>query len=121
MEILHQVNKYTVTFEINDDVEPTDEMVPNQNSVTCTQNTKVCKYIDNIHHIRETELESVSHAVYLDTELVDKLMWTKHMNQTTAKVTWTLIFVRLNLCVASQNIRETAYKTMVVPSRSMPA
>ncbi len=36
----------------------------------------------HIYHIRETELESVSHAAYLDTELVEKLTWTKHINQT---------------------------------------
>ncbi len=60
--------------------------------------------------------ETVSHAAYLGAEIDDKLTWAKHIDRTTAKATHTLNFVHWNVCVASQNIKETAYKTPVKPS-----
>ncbi len=78
--------------------------------------TRSRKPVNHTYHLRETELASVSHAAYLGTELDDKLTWTKHIDQTTAKASRTLNFVRRNLRVASQHVKETAYKSLVRPS-----
>ncbi len=80
-------------------------------NVTCTR-----RPVHHMYHIEETELENVSHAAYLGAEINGKLTWTKHIDQTTAKVTQTLNFVHQNLHVASQNIKEITYNTLVRPS-----
>ncbi len=61
-------------------------------------------------------LETVSQAAYLGAELDDKLTWTPHINQVIAKSTRTLNFVRRNVRVASQSVKETAYKSLVKPT-----
>ncbi len=59
-------------------------------------------------------LETVSQAAYLGVELDDKLTWTPHINQVTAKSTRTLNFVRRNVRVASQSVKETAYISLII-------
>ncbi len=53
----------------------------------------------------------------MGAERDDKVMWTKHIDQTIANATRTLNFVHQNLCVASQNIKEMAY---TIPAWAMP-
>ena len=64
----------------------------------------------------ETVSQAASQAAYLRVELDDKLAWTLHVNQTTSKATRTLNFVRKNVTVASQPVKETPYKSLVRPS-----
>ncbi len=61
-------------------------------------------------------LETVSQAACLGVELDDKLTWTPHINQVTAKSTRPLKFVRRNVRMASQSVKETAYKSLVRPA-----
>ncbi len=66
--------------------------------------------------LRGNLLETLSQAAYLGVELDDKLTWTPHINQVTAKSTRTLNFVRRNVRVAPQSVKETAYKSLVRPA-----
>ncbi len=71
--------------------------------------TRSRKHIKTQYTLRGNLLETVSQAAYFGVELDDKLTWTPHINQSTR----TLNFVRRNVRVASQTVKETAYKSLV--------
>ncbi len=78
--------------------------------------TRWRKLIKIQYTLRGNLLQTVSQAAYLGVELDDKLTWTPHKNQDTAKSTITLNFVRRSVRVASQSVKETAYKSLVRPA-----
>ena len=60
-------------------------------------------------------LETVSSVKYLGVTLTKDLTWNEHINTICSKANKTLGFLRRNLKIGSQRIKETAYKTYVRP------
>ena len=60
-------------------------------------------------------LESVQHAKYLGVTISTDLKWNTHIQQTAAKANKSLCFIRRNLKVQSQTIKERAYQTLIRP------
>ena len=58
-------------------------------------------------------LESVQHAKYLGVTISTDLKWNTHIQQTAAKANKSLCFIRRNLKVQSQTIKERAYQTVI--------
>ena len=61
------------------------------------------------------ELETVTKAKYLGVTLTNNMSWSEHINAITAKANKTLGFLKRNVKISSQNIKEIAYKTYVRP------
>ena len=62
-----------------------------------------------------TTLEAVTSAKYLGVTISDDLSWDKHIDNITKKANATLGFLRRNLKVTSEELKATAYKTLVRP------
>ena len=60
-------------------------------------------------------LEHVPSAKYLGVTLSHDMRWNTHINNITRKANQTLGFLRRNLQVASEDLKSTAYKTLVRP------
>jgi hypothetical protein len=60
-------------------------------------------------------LESVQHPKYLGVTIWTDLKWNTHIKQTAAKANKSLCFIRKNLKVQSQTIKERAYQTLIRP------
>jgi hypothetical protein len=58
-------------------------------------------------------LESVQHAKYLGVTISTDLKWNTHIQQTATKVNKSLCFIRRNLKVQSQTIKERVYQTLI--------
>ena len=58
-------------------------------------------------------LESGQHAKYLGVTISTDLKWNTHIQQTAAKANKSLCFIRRNLKVQSQTIKERAYQTQI--------
>jgi hypothetical protein len=63
-----------------------------------------------------TSLESVDTSTYLGVDLSAQLDWGPHITKITNKSNRTLGFIKRNLQVGSQHIKEVAYQTLVRPS-----
>ena len=70
------------------------------------------KYPYTLHH---QVLERVDSATYLGVELSADLSWARHMNKTTAKANRQLAFLKRNIPIQNQKLKETAYKGIVRP------
>ena len=60
-------------------------------------------------------LEAVDHAKYLGVELSNNMGWNRHIQSITSKASKSLGFIKRNIKVKNQAVRETAYKTLVRP------
>ena len=60
-------------------------------------------------------LESVQHAKYIGVTISTDLKWNTHIQQTAAKAHKSLCFIRRNLKVQSQAIKERAYQILIRP------
>ena len=60
-------------------------------------------------------LESVQHAKYLGVTILTDLKWNTHIQQTATTANKSLCFIRRNLKVQSQIIKERAYQTLIRP------
>ena len=60
-------------------------------------------------------LESVQHTKYLGVTISTDLKWNTHIQQTAAKANKSLCFIKRNLKVQSQTIKERAYQTLIKP------
>ena len=60
-------------------------------------------------------LESVPSAKYLGVTISEDLRWTDHIDSITKKANKTLGFLKRNIRVHNQNLKATAYKTLVRP------
>ena len=67
------------------------------------------------YHIKDTDLEAVDIATYLGVEVSKELTWHKQVSKVAAKGNRVLGFVRRNITITSQCIKELAYKTLVRP------
>ena len=76
-----------------------------------TKRTPIHFYYNMYGHI----LESVKHAKYLGITISSDLKWNTHIQQTAAKANKSLCFIRRNLKVQSQKIKERAYQTIIRP------
>ena len=72
--------------------------------------------VTTCYNLRGHHLHTVDSAPYLGVELDNKLNWSPHINKVTTKATRSLNFVRRNLRVTSQKVKESAYKSLVRPT-----
>ena len=77
--------------------------------------TRSKKLIDTTYYLHNTKLESTSSAKYLGVTIAEDLTWNKHINNITKKANQTLGFLRRNIKVHSEELKSTAYKTLVRP------
>ena len=61
------------------------------------------------------QLETVHHYPYLGVELSEDLGWEIHINKVTSTANRTLGFLRRNIYMCPQDIKEQAYKSLVRP------
>ena len=65
--------------------------------------------------LHQQVLKRVDSATYLGVELSKDLTWAHHMNKTTMKANRQLGFLRRNIPIRNQNLKEIAYKGIVRP------
>ena len=80
--------------------------------LTVTRKRKVIKY-DYVLHGQV--LEHVSAAKYLGVTVSSDLRWNRHVAAVTSKANSTLGFLKRNLQVKSEDLKTTAYKSLVRP------
>ena len=78
--------------------------------VTRSNSPKQHKYTLGTHTLQETKTHT-----YLGVELSGDLKWTNHINRITAKANRALGFIRRNLHPCPQDLKVTAYQTLVRP------
>ena len=71
--------------------------------------------IINTYRLHGHVLESVSSAKYLGVTLTKNLTWNSHIDNVCKKANKTLGFLRRNLKIGSQKVKDMAYKTFVRP------
>ena len=71
--------------------------------------------IPSKYFLHNTELESVPAAKYLGVTISEDLSWGNHINNITKKANQTLGFLKRNIKVRNQDLKSTAYKTLVRP------
>ena len=71
--------------------------------------------IINSYTVMNEELTAVKHHPYLGVELDQKLSFTNHIDNVTAKATRTLNLLRRNLKHCPPKVKEQAYHTLVRP------
>jgi hypothetical protein len=79
-------------------------------SISRSRNIKQHQYTLHGH-----VLEHVKEAKYLGLTITSDLRWNRHVNNTCGKANKTLGFLKRNVKIKSQNLKETAYKTIVRP------
>ena len=75
--------------------------------------TRATDKLEYVYDIRGHFLEVVSAEKYLGVKLDDKLSWNAQVNMVTGKAKGKLGFLRRNLKIHNQSIKETAYKCYV--------
>ena len=68
-----------------------------------------------LYTLHDQVLEAVDHARYLGVDFSANLSWNHHINRVTAKANQTMGFLRRNIKVRHEGIREAAYRTLVRP------
>ena len=69
--------------------------------------------IPSKYFLHNTELESATAAKYLGVTISDDLSWGTHINNISKKANQTLGFLKRNIKVHKQDLKSTAYKTLV--------
>ena len=82
------------------------------NVLSITQKQKSIKFTYKLHG---HSLEKTDSTKYLGITLQSNLKWDKHINNITSKANQTLGFLRRNLKVNSQKIKDHDYKALVRP------
>ena len=82
------------------------------NVLSITQKQKSIKFTYKLHG---HSLEKTDSTKHLGITLQSNLKWDKHINNITSKANQTLGFLRRNLKVTSQKIKDHAYKALVRP------
>ena len=77
--------------------------------------TRKRKPLQSSYTLRGHSLKKVDQAKYLGVTISSDLDWKGHINMSVAKANRSLGFLKRNLKSAPQDIRETAYKTLVRP------
>ena len=77
--------------------------------------TRLKTPIPSKYSLHNTELESVSAAKYLGVTISDDLNWGTHIDNITKKANQTLGFLKRNIKVHNQDLKSTAYKTLIRP------
>ena len=71
--------------------------------------------IPSKYSLHNKEQESVSAAKYLEVTISDNLNWGSHLDNITKKANQTLGFLKRNIKVHNQDLKSTAYKTLIQP------
>ena len=64
-------------------------------------------------HMHNTPLEVVDSCKYLGVTIQHDLRWSEHIHNVTVKASRTLSFLRRNLKLNNQQLKETAYSSLV--------
>ena len=81
-------------------------------AITITRKRKKIIFDYSLHN---QTLERTEKATYLGVELSSNLTWAEHIKKTCAKANRSIAFLRRNLRINDENIKETAYKGLVRP------
>ena len=74
-----------------------------------------CHQIKDSHSIKVLPSQSATAAKYLGVSISDDLSWGTHVNNISKKANQTLGFLKRNIKVHKQDLKSTAYKTLVRP------
>ena len=66
-------------------------------------------------YIHNTQLSVVNQCKYLGILIQSDLKWNSHVNYVTAKANQTLAMLKRNIKLASQKIKDKAYKSLIRP------
>ena len=77
--------------------------------------TRKRKPLTSSYTLRGHVLKSVSQTKYLGVNISSKIEWKDHIDKTVKKANKTLGFLKRNLKNAPEEVRETAYKSLVRP------
>ena len=77
--------------------------------------TRLKTPIPSKYILHNTELESASAAKYLGVTILDDLRWGTHVNNISKIANQTLGFLKWNIKLHKQDLKSTAYKTLVRP------
>ena len=77
--------------------------------------TRLKTPIPSKYSLHNKELERVTAAKYLRVTISDNLNWGTHLDNITKKANQTLGFLKRNIKVHNQNLKSTAYKTLIQP------
>jgi len=87
--------------------------IPKCHVLKVTRATKH-KILSN-YYLHDTVLEVVENCKYLGVTVQSDLRWSKHIQNITTKASRTLSFLKRNLKLRNQHIKETAYFSLVRP------
>ncbi|XP_072025079.1 uncharacterized protein [Amphiura filiformis] len=73
------------------------------------------KPIEVEYTLGDSTLQETKSHTYLGVEITNDLKWAKHINNITAKANRSLGFIRRNLVSCPQDLKATAYTTLVRP------
>ena len=76
---------------------------------------KRIKKINAFYTSEGTVLDNVENIKYLGIKITDDLKWNTHVSNICTKANRTLGFLRRNLSVCPQDVKESAYKGLVCP------
>ncbi len=77
--------------------------------------TKSRHHIPTTYKLHNTTLESAPSAKYLGVDIASDMSWTTHINRISKQANQTLGFLKRNIKVHSEQLKSTAYKTLVRP------
>jgi hypothetical protein len=81
--------------------------------LSITRNKTPVKHTYTLH---EHQLEHADKAKYLGVTIQSDLKWDSHINNITTKANKTLGFLRRNINISSNKVKEQTYKSLVRPS-----
>ena len=79
------------------------------------QLTKKQNKIQASYTLEDTVLENVESIKYLGVTITSDLKWNSHIRNVCTKANRTLGFLRRNLLCCPQDVKESAYKSLVRP------
>ena len=81
-------------------------------TIAIARKKKKLNFPYTLHH---QVLERVDSATYLGVELSNDLTWARHINKTAMKANRQLAFLKRNIPIQNQKLKEVAYKGLVRP------
>ena len=105
-EDINSLYTWTITWQMELNIDKCCSM-----NVTLNQLHK----ISHSYYIHNTQLSVVNQCKYLGILIQSDLKWNSHVNYVTAKANQTLAMLKRNIKLASQKIKDKAYKSLIRP------
>ena len=90
-----------------------DAVLTTEEEDTCTR--KRIKKINASYSLEGTVLDNVEKIKYLGVTITNDLKWNIHVSNIGTKANRTLGFLRRNLAACPRDVKESAYKGLVLP------